>query len=60
MSKEEVLKRVQDILNKNNVKIVATNNVVEVFINTYFGWKKEITIDESETEVEIDGVKYNI
>lgn len=58
MSKEEVLKRVQDILNKNNVKIVATNNVVEVFISTYFGWKKEITIGDN--EVDFDGIKYEI
>ena len=58
MSKEEVMKRVQDILDNNSTKIVATGNVVEVYISTYFGWKKEITIGDN--EVDFDGVKYEI
>jgi hypothetical protein len=56
--KEEVVKRVQNILDNNNTKIVATGNVVEVYINTYFGWKKEIVIGDN--EVDFDGVKYEI
>ena len=58
MDKDEVMKRVKDILDNNNVKIVATGNVVEVFINTYFGWKKEITI--SDDEIDFDGVKFGL
>lgn len=58
MNKEEVMKRVQDILDNNSTKIVATGNVVEVYISTYFGWKKEITIGDN--EVDFDGVKYEI
>lgn len=56
MSKEEVLKRVQDILDNNNIKVVATNNVVEVFISTPFGWKKEIKIGDN--EIDLDGIMY--
>lgn len=58
MNKEEVLKRVQEILEKNNTKIVAANGVVEVFVSTYFGWKKTITINDN--EVDIDGIKYEV
>ena len=58
MDKAEVMKRVKDILDNNNVKIVATGNVVEVFISTYFGWKKEITIGDN--EIDIDGVKFGL
>lgn len=58
MNKEEVLKRVQEILDNNSTKIVADGNVVEVFINTRFGWKKEITIGDN--EIDIDGIKYEV
>ena len=58
MSKEEVMKRVQEILDNNNTKIVAANGVIEVFINTHFGWKKEITIGDN--EIDIDGIKYEV
>ena len=58
MNKEEVLKKVQDILDNNNIKVVSDGKVVEVFISTRFGWKKEIVIGDN--EVDIDGIKYEV
>ena len=59
MTKQEIIAKVQSILNNHEAKVVATEKRTEIFTNSPLGWKKTIVI-ENEEEVEIDGVKYEI
>lgn len=51
-SRSEILERVQEILDKTYLKVNINKNVIEVFIPTRFGWKKELVIGNNEVELE--------
>lgn len=60
MTKKDILLKVKYILDNNQIKVHTYNGKTEIYKNTQMGWKLAISIDESETEIVIDGVKYVI
>ena len=47
MNRRCIKERVQEILDNTYLKIVETGNVIEVFVPTKNGWKKELVIGDN-------------
>ena len=60
MSKKEIMELVNEILTNNEIKVSYENNICVVSKNTALGWKPVIFVDNTEEQINIDGVVYRL
>lgn len=60
MSRKEIMGLVNEILTNNEIKVSYENNICVVSKNTAFGWKPVIFVDNTEEQINIDGVVYRL
>lgn len=58
MNKEELKKRIEEVLASSSLKIECFNGVIKVYKNTYFGHALAMTIYDD--LIDFDDVKYEL